>query len=105
MAAVSMLSARYGWVQPGQLISVSGYSRQFRCSSYKLFVCSVKNQVVKKYNSSSWEMEYTPGQAVEQLGLQVVHQVGGVGSLLLDLPGDGQAAVRSWFSSARMAIL
>ena len=45
------------------------------------------------------------GQAVEQLVLHGVHQVAGVGSLLLDLPGDGQAAVRSWFSSARMAIL
>ena len=41
-------------------------------------------------------MEYTPGQAVEQLVLHVVHQAGGGGSLPLGLPGDVQAA-RSWF--------
>ena len=28
----------------------------------------MKNQVVKTDNSRSWEMEYTPGQEVEQLG-------------------------------------
>ena len=50
-------------------------------------------------------MEYTPGQEVEQLGLHVGHQVGSGGSLPLDLPGDGQAAARCWFYSAKMAIL
>ena len=41
-------------------------------------------------------MEYTPGQAVEHLGLHGVHQAGGGGSLPLGLHGDVQAA-RSWF--------
>ena len=96
MAAVSMLSARYGWVQPGQLIPVSGYSRQFCCFSYKLFVCSIKNQVFKKHNSSSRDGVHL-GQPVEQLVLLGgVHQVAGGGSLPLHLLGEVQAT-RSWF--------
>ena len=88
MAGASQRAHPSFWV----LKSVS----QLCCFSSKLYVSSVKNQVVKVDNSRSWQMEYTPGQAVEQLVLHVVHQAGGGGSLPLGLFGDVQAA-RSWF--------